>query len=164
VTYKARIFLGCTLLVIVLDQLSKYWVMAGMDLHQSIPVIEGLFNLTYVRNTGVAFGLFAGYPSVWRTTALVLVSGAAMIIILLFLRKVSGGERLWALGLGLVFGGAWGNVLDRIRFGYVVDFLDFHIGRWHWPAFNAADSAVTVGTFLLLIKILTEGRGRRHVP
>ena len=153
---KYLLFIVTVISVIALDQVSKHWIQADVEWHRSVTVIDGVFNLTHVRNTGVAFGMFSGGANPIRTVAFAGVSLIAMVIILLFFRKLGPEKRLWAIGLGLVFGGAWGNLIDRIRWGYVVDFLDFYWNSWHWPAFNVADASVTVGSILLLILILSE--------
>ncbi len=153
---KNLIFWGSVFCVILLDQATKAWVRAEMALHQSVPVIDGFFNLTYVRNTGVAFGMFAGRPGWGRTLLFAGISILAMWIILRFFKRLGPGEYLWVVGLALVFGGAWGNLIDRLWMGYVVDFLDVYWGSLHWPAFNVADSSVTVGSFTLLFRILRD--------
>ncbi|MBI4776240.1 MAG: signal peptidase II [Deltaproteobacteria bacterium] len=154
--FKTLLFIITVVGVIALDQVSKHWIQTDLEWRRSVTVIDGVFDLTHVRNTGVAFGLFSGSPNPMRTLAFAGISLIAMVVILLFFRKLGPEKRLWAVGLGLVFGGAWGNLIDRIRWGYVVDFLDFYWKGWHWPAFNIADASVTMGSILLLILILSE--------
>ncbi|RUM89944.1 MAG: signal peptidase II [Thermodesulfatator sp.] len=140
--------------VLVLDQLSKNLVISRFFLHESVPVIPGFFSLTYIRNTGAAFGILAGQEA-WRHIFFQTVSLLALgAIVYLFWTSRRDALALW--GASLVFGGAAGNLIDRIRFGYVVDFLDFFLGRYHWPAFNIADSAITIGAFVLAFKFLRE--------
>lgn len=142
-----RLGLLTTLLVFVLDQASK-WYASGMLANRSIPVLPGFFDLELVHNMGAAFGLFAELPPGWRSLILIGVALLATVLIVVLLRKTDRtGE---AIGLGLVLGGAWGNLFDRVRNGWVVDFIHLH---WHdlsWPVFNLADSAITVGVGLLL--------------
>ncbi len=139
---------GAAAVVIVLDQLSKWWVITRLMTPPRVIEITPYFNFVMWWNKGVTFGLFASSPGWgrWVMVALVLVITAVLVI---WLVKVN--DKLPALAIGLVIGGAVGNVIDRIRFAAVADFLDFHVGLWHWPAFNLADSAITIGVGLLLI-------------
>ncbi len=151
---KVAGFFIIAIVVFVLDQLSKNLVLANFSLNDSISVIPGFFNLTYVRNTGAAFGMLAGQES-WRHLFFQAVSILALgAIVYLFWTSRRDALALW--GASLVFGGAAGNLVDRIRFGYVIDFLDFFLGRYHWPAFNVADSSITIGACLLAVKFLRE--------
>ncbi|MBW1860403.1 MAG: signal peptidase II [Deltaproteobacteria bacterium] len=132
---------------------SFFLIAAGVVLLDQLP---GFFNLTYIRNTGGAFGLLAGEASRLRVGLFLAVSSAALGIIFYLYTKIPPGRKWLDAGLALTFGGALGNLIDRLRFGEVVDFLDFHIGTMHWPAFNVADSAISVGVgifcFYLLFK------------
>ena len=136
--------------IVVLDQLSKYLVDSSMTLYQSREIISGLLALTYVRNPGAAFGLLAGAPAWFRQPFFYLTSGAALVILGLFLRRLGEHERLARLALVAILGGALGNLIDRIRFGYVIDFVDVSWQGYHWPAFNVADSCITLGVIGLL--------------
>jgi len=142
--------------VVLLDQLTKGLITQKFLLHENLEVIPGFFNLTYVRNTGGAFGLLAGEASRLRTVLFLAASCAAVGIIFYLYTKIPLGRKWLDAGLALTFGGALGNLMDRLRFGEVVDFLDFHVGSMHWPAFNVADSAISVGIgvfcFYLLFK------------
>ncbi len=142
------------LVVIVLDQLTKQLVLARMDLHQSIPVVDGFFALTYVRNTGAAFGIFAGHDSTLRVPALLAVAGLALGILLWFVRTVPVDRKLVIAACGAVLGGAIGNMIDRAAYGEVIDFFDVYVGTWHWPAFNVADAAITCGVIALCLDAL----------
>jgi len=134
--------------VVSLDQISKSWVNSHLGLYETIPLI-GCLSLTHVRNTGSAFGLFAN-----QAFLLALVSIVGLVTILLFYRYLSKSNILGILALSLVFGGAVGNLIDRMRFGYVTDFIDVRLwGDFHWPTFNVADSAITVGSIVLVIFI-----------
>ena len=157
---KHVIFLITLLLVVGLDQISKMYVISVMTLHSSHPVIDGFFNITYVRNPGAAFGFLANAAPMFRSLFLIVVSAAAIVMILWFLAKNKSAGMFLTFALSLILGGAVGNLLDRIRFGIVVDFLDFYIASWHWPAFNVADSAISVGAVLLIVEMLRREKPR----
>lgn len=129
------------LLVLCGDQASKWLVRQSLQLGQSIPVLSPVLHLTYVQNTGAAFGMLRGHAPLF-----VLLSVAVAVWIVAELRKPDGHGRLTLLSLSLILGGALGNVIDRLRLGYVVDFIDLRV----WPVFNIADSAITIGVSLLL--------------
>lgn len=150
--------------VVGLDQATKAWVDAAFQLYESRPVVEGLFHLTYVRNPGAAFGLLAGWSAQWRQPFFVGITAVALGAILWILARLEAG-RPWTLAaLALVFGGAVGNLIDRIAWGEVIDFLDVFWRGYHWPAFNVADSAITVGMTILIADELFGGRSRRPTP
>jgi len=136
--------------IVVLDQLTKLIVHRTMALHQSIPIIDGLFNLTYVRNTGAAFGIFAGSAEIFRRPFLILVSILASAFIVSLLRRLANGQRELITALTFVLGGAIGNLIDRVFYGEVIDFLDVYWRSYHWPAFNIADSFITIGVGIAL--------------
>ncbi|HYG99238.1 MAG TPA: signal peptidase II [Terriglobales bacterium] len=143
-----------SLAVFVLDQFTKWLVAKDIPLHDTIAVIPGLFRLTHVQNRGAAFGLFDDSPSEWKIAVLVVVSVVALVVVTALLWKNGHVITATGIGLALVLGGAIGNLCDRLIAGYVVDFLDFYIGSYHWPAFNVADMAIVVGAFLLVGEIL----------
>lgn len=146
--------------IFALDQLIKAVVENGIPLYGSIPVIRGFFSITHVRNTGAAFGLFAGDIGPFRTLFFVTITIGAIILIFFVFRRIKGNRALAPLSLAMILAGAMGNLVDRIRWGYVIDFLDFYWREYHWPAFNIADSAITVGVFLLFIEnVLLHGEG-----
>lgn len=149
------------LAVVLLDQVTKLWVAASMRLHESIPVVPDFFNLTYVRNTGAAFSLFAGHDASYRVPFFIVVSLVAAGVILSLVRSTPASQKSALLGCALVLGGAVGNLIDRIAYGEVIDFLDVYWGDWHWPAFNVADSAITSGVVLLLFGGVFSGRRER---
>jgi signal peptidase II len=140
-------------LIVVVDHLSKWLVAQKIILHDSIDVVPGLFRLTHVQNQGAAFGLFSESPSEWKVAMLILFSVAALAVVSALLWKNGNSLNATAVALSLVFGGALGNLWDRVASGRVVDFLDFYVGSHHWPAFNIADSAIVVGALLLLSEI-----------
>ena len=151
-------FFVTILLVVGFDQASKLWILQNFELYDSTVIIPGLFNLTFLRNTGAAFGMFAGHPSWWRQLFFIGVAVVALVVILVFQRKLGRQNSLYTISLAFIGGGAVGNLIDRIRYGSVVDFLDVYIGRHHWPAFNVADSAITVGVCLFLLTQFQEER------
>ena len=155
---KHGVFFITLLLVVGLDQISKIYISSVMSLHASYPVIDGFFNITYVRNPGAAFGFLANATPMFRSLFLIIVSAAAIVMILYFLAKNRSAGILLTFALSLILGGAVGNLVDRIRFGNVVDFLDFYIASCHWPAFNVADSAISVGAVLLVVEMFRRKR------
>ena len=140
--------------VVLLDQVSKWYIDRTFELYESVPVIPSLFSITYLRNSGGAFGLFAAQPATLRVPFFLLISVAAVAVLLYFLRSVEPGQRLLLFGLSGILGGAIGNFIDRARAGEVIDFLDFHWQGHYWPAFNVADSFITTGTLILLFHSL----------
>lgn len=144
-------------LLVALDQLVKLYVHTQFRLGESTTVIPGFFNLTYVRNFGAAFGFLADSHPSFREMFFLAMPPVALVIILLILRGVRDDDTKQIVALSSIFGGAIGNYIDRLRFRYVIDFLDFHIGgRWSWPAFNIADSAIVGGVVLLLLLMFLE--------
>ncbi len=125
-----------------------------MVLHQTIPIIDGFFNLTYVRNTGAAFGIFAGSAEIFRRPFLILVSIIAIGFIFVMLKRLPEKGTGLITALAFILGGAAGNLIDRIVYGEVIDFLDFYWGSYHWPAFNLADSFITVGVAITLFILM----------
>ncbi len=142
------------LAVLVLDQVTKYWALQRLIPGISRPVLDSFFSLTLVMNPGLAFGMLGGMPAGWRWLVALLSIGALGILAMVGLRMLPGGGWLTPLALGMIFGGAVGNLIDRGRFGAVIDFLDFYWRGYHWPAFNVADSAITVGVALLALQML----------
>lgn len=137
------------LAVVLLDQATKEWVRGAFSLHESIPVIPGFFHLTYIRNTGAAWGMFSG-----QNLTLSLLAFAMLLVLVFFRRKIMPPGRLHRIALGLLCGGIVGNLFDRLRLDYVVDFLDFFVRGWHWPAFNIADSAICIGVAIYMLGTL----------
>jgi signal peptidase II len=138
--------------VLVLDQLTKYIVEARIRLHDVITVIPGFFNLTHVRNRGAAFGVLADLPEVWRSAFFITVTITAVAVIAMLIRKTH--ERLLVTAFSLIAGGAVGNVIDRVRYGEVVDFIQWYVKSYYWPSFNVADSAISIGVALLAVDML----------
>ena len=140
--------------VLILDRATKALIHAMFPLHSSYRVIDGFFDITYVRNTGVAFGIFSSTSAQWKAALLSLFTAAAVVMVVVYSMKSSAGNRLLQVALGLILGGALGNLYDRITYGYVIDFLEFYAGSYHWPTFNIADAAISTGVFLLALEII----------
>lgn len=143
--------------LVVLDQLSKYWISASFGYGEA-RAVTGFFNLVLMHNKGAAFSLLASAAG-WQRGFFIVIALVAIVVISVLLAR-HAGEKLFCVSLALILGGAGGNVLDRIALGYVVDFLDFHLAGWHWPAFNLADSAITVGAVLLVVDSFRPGAKR----
>jgi signal peptidase II len=141
--------------VVVVDQVTKAIVERSMGLHESIPLLP-VFSLTYVRNSGAAFGIFGAAPAGVRLPLFLLVTVAAAWALVSMLRHARSDQRVLVSALGGILGGAAGNAICRMRYGEVIDFLDAHWGDLHWPAFNVADSAITVGVIVVLLFSLRE--------
>ncbi len=153
---RYRILLGVAAAIFLLDQLSKFWVMAAIPFHTSIPVVPGFFDLVHIRNRGAAFGFLNRHDIEWQFWLFLAATLVAVGVIITLVRAARSDQCWLVTGLGLILGGATGNLLDRIRFRAVVDFLDFYLGRWHWPAFNVADMAICCGAALVCICLWRE--------
>jgi signal peptidase II len=140
--------------VLLLDRLAKWAVASNIKQHESVSVIPGFFCLTHVDNAGAAFGLFAESTAQWKIGALVSFSVIALMVVSALLWRHSHSLSTTTIGLSLILGGATGNLWDRMMSGHVVDFLDFYVGSYHWPAFNVADSAIVIGAILLVSEIV----------
>ncbi len=144
--------------VLALDQATKAWVLQALPGAPPLTVVPGFFDLVLSRNTGGVFGLFSGAPNAWRRLFFAAATAAALGLIAAFLRRWGRESRLLQVALSLVAGGAVGNLIDRLRFGSVVDFIDWHWRSHHWYTFNVADSAITCGALLLLLQSLLPQR------
>jgi signal peptidase II len=151
---KRTILLWPALAVLALDQVTKYLIATRFPLYETKPVISGLFNLVHIRNKGMAFGIGNRPGTDWGFLLLLGATIGATALLLFWFYRLKSEERGIAFPLALILGGAAGNLADRIRLGEVIDFLDFYIGSYHWPAFNVADSAITVGTLWLAGSLL----------
>jgi signal peptidase II len=163
---KSRFFFIAFALSLGLDQVTKTWVVQTLAFTDRIPVIDGFFYLTHVRNPGAAFSLFATAPAEFRVPFFIVTTLIAIVLIVSFYRKLSPGERLSALALGLILGGAVGNLLDRLLYGAVVDFLHLRLwGGYSWPDFNVADSSIVIGVALLVLELfVAEGESLSDPP
>jgi len=152
VTSLFAIFIA--LAVVGFDRATKLWVLAYLERGEAIHVVPGLLSIVHVRNPGAAFGLLAGSVSPWREIALVSVSIAAVLGFAWMLHRMPRHAVAERVATAAVIGGALGNLYDRVVYGEVVDFVDVYVGAWHWPAFNVADSAITIGITVLILQSL----------
>ncbi len=150
--------------IVALDQATKLWVDSTMALYETRPVIGGIFDLHYIRNPGAAFGFLSRSDAAYRIPFFLGVSTIAIGIILYLFHKLEESDVMVPLALSMVLGGAVGNLLDRIRIGSVIDFIYFHYKAFHWPAFNVADIAITVGVFLLILQMFFLDKQRSGDP
>lgn len=141
------------ILITLADQITKHFVRLDFNYGESRPVIDGLFNLTYVRNTGAAWGMLGGYTHVLTAISIVM-----LVLMIIFRRSFLNDTWQHRLALGLMAGGIIGNLMDRIRQGWVTDFFDFYIGSWHWPCFNIADAAICIGVGIYILTGFLEER------
>lgn len=155
--------IGLGFAILVLDQWTKAWIERVLPIGGVREVIPGFFNLTHIRNDGVAFGLFASHDGAWKVWLLAALALAAISLVVGLLRSTPADQPASLAALGLVLGGAVGNLLDRVMSGAVTDFLDFYRGSYHWHNFNVADAAISVGVGLLLLDSLILSRRRRPV-
>jgi signal peptidase II len=142
--------------VVALDQVAKVMVLDRLPLGVPVHLIDDLLSFTLVMNPGLAFGLLGTVPRAWRWMVAALSLVALAVLARVALRVLPAGGPIGRVAIGLIFGGAVGNLIDRARFGAVVDFVDVHWRGWHWPAFNVADSAITVGVALLALRLITD--------
>jgi signal peptidase II len=159
-TSKLHLLIWPSLGVFLLDRITKMAVLQKIDLYDSITVIPGLMNLVHVRNRGMAFGMMNRPDLSWSFYLLLAAGLTAVVLLIFWLIKLKEEEILIVPGLSLILGGAVGNLLDRILYREVIDFLDFYMGAYHWPAFNIADSAITVGTIWVVIFLLFQKNRR----
>lgn len=144
-------YFAVIIVAIVADQLTKTLVVNSLHLYESREIIPGFFNLVYVTNSGAAFSMLADMNSPWRHYFFLCIGSAALVGLSVAYWKLRDVNRLYSWSLALIAGGAAGNLIDRVRFGSVIDFLDFYVGNYHWPAFNIADSAICIGAGLFLL-------------
>ena len=148
--------------VIFLDRVTKAAVVQSFQLGQGVPVFPGFFDIVFVLNPGAAFGFLASLSDQIRNPFFIFISLLAVILIVFYHTRYLRSHRLVSIALGLVLGGALGNLIDRLYYGMVVDFLDVHIGPYHWPAFNVADSAISVGVGLMILDMLLDWQRERR--
>lgn len=145
------------ILVVLLDQITKYMVTVSIGIYEKITIINGFFNLVHVRNRGMAFGLLNRSETGLPYYILVIATLMAIVLLLFWFTRLKQEEKGISIGLSLIIGGATGNLIDRLRLTEVIDFLDFHVGSHHWPSFNLADSCITIGTIWVVTYILFFG-------
>jgi signal peptidase II len=143
---SVRLVYVVAFMVVVFDQLAKLWVRRNFALNSVRPVVDGVFNLTFIRNDGAAFGVLRG-----NNLFFIVLSLLAVAVIIALGGRYGRSTVIVKLGVGLILGGAGGNLIDRFLHGHVIDFLDFYVGSWHWPAFNLADSSICTGVALLVL-------------
>ena len=148
------LFIGLALIVALIDQVSKWLALSHVAPHQILSVIPGFFHIVLVKNRGMAFGILNQTKPGFASIFLLATTIAAIGVIIFFFFWAKRNHRWLTSGLSLILGGAMGNLIDRIQLGYVIDFLDFFLADYHWPAFNMADSAVTVGTCWILFNVI----------
>jgi signal peptidase II len=154
---RDHFFIWPAAVVFLLDQISKLAILGFFEQHASFRVVPGFFNIVLVRNRGMAFGIMNRQQGHFGSYLLILTTIAAIVLLIYWARR-QGKERGKILfGLGLILGGAVGNLVDRVRLGSVTDFLDFYLGRYHWPAFNLADAAITIGAIWVALQLLRSG-------
>jgi signal peptidase II len=151
---KYRLALTISACVLLFDQITKVIIDRGMALYQSLEIVPNFVHITYVRNTGAAFGFLAGSHSNLRIIFFVAISTIAIVCIFYLLKNIRSDLTAFIVSLSLILGGALGNFVDRLRMGEVIDFIDIHWYQTHWPAFNVADSAITIGVVLLFLQML----------
>lgn len=155
---KYLLLFGISVAVIIVDQWTKYLVYTRFTLGEMLPILRSFFALTYIQNRGAAFGLLHRAPSYFRDPFFIVVPVVALFVISFVYIRLDPKDKLTASALSLIVGGAVGNLVDRLRFGFVVDFLDFHWKEfYHWPAFNAADSCIVVGVILIFVQSFRQG-------
>jgi signal peptidase II len=158
VTARRPLLLWIVALVVILDQMVKAAVRPRLELFESITVIPGFFSLTRVHNTGASFGLLNGVDFPFKAVLLAMLQTTALVGLTVYVAMLAPEQRLTRAGLSFVIGGAIGNLIDRIRYGYVLDFFDFYSGGWHFWAFNVADAAINIGVALMILDMLGAGR------
>ncbi len=144
---------------LVIDQFTKLYIAGSMYLYQSVPVIDGFFNIFYIRNKGAAFSFLS--QASWRLPFFIAISSIAALVIIVAFSKLRDDQKMAQVSLAMIFSGAVGNLIDRIRLGEVIDFLDVYWQNHHWPAFNVADSCICVGVALLALDMLREEKRRK---
>ena len=155
---------GAAVMVFLLDRVTKWLIETHVSFVDTFRVIPGFFDIVHSQNRGVAFGIFNDSSSEFRTLLLVLFSAGAVLLVGWIVWNADRLDRVSLAGFTLILGGAAGNVFDRIMWGRVTDFLEFYVGEYHWPTFNVADSAIVIGSALLLIDVLRPKRQAANVP
>jgi len=151
--YLKKKFLLISSLIIIADQISKFLIKSNLNLYEKINIINGFFQIKYIRNSGAVWGLFSNSPNSLIPKLITLLSIIALIIVLFYFLKIESSCILELTSLSLIMGGALGNLVDRVTQGSVVDFLEFYIGKYHWPTFNVADFFISTGVILLIFSL-----------
>ena len=145
-------WLWLSVVVVILDQLTKLWIDSNMTLYERLPLIDGFFDLTLAYNPGAAFSFLADAGG-WQRWFFTILSTVVTLILVVWLKRLQAHEKITAVALALIIGGAIGNLIDRIAYGHVIDFLLVYYQQWSWPAFNVADSAISIGVILMLLAL-----------
>ena len=161
---KYLILLATVAVAVLFDFITKAYIDSNMSLHESVVVIGGLLNITYVRNPGAAFSFLATASPGFRSVFFLSVTILSIVLVLYYIAKSKTEEPLMIFALSLILSGALGNFIDRVRIGEVIDFIDVHLGAYHWPAFNVADSAITVGACIMLFALFKRPKEHDHSP
>jgi signal peptidase II len=161
---KYLILLATVAAAVLLDYVTKVYIDSNMFLHESIVVIGGFLNITYIRNPGAAFSFLASASPGFRSVFFLTVTILAIVLVLYYIARSKTHEPVMIFALSLILSGALGNFIDRVRLGEVIDFIDVHLGAYHWPAFNVADSAITVGAFIMLFALFKRPKGHDRSP
>jgi signal peptidase II len=155
-------FLLVVVIVLILDRSTKWLIDSRLALNKTLPLVDGLLNITYVRNTGVAFGILDPVHSSMKSTILSILTIGAIAAVVVYCLRTPTSQTLLQIALSLVLGGALGNLFDRVRYGYVIDFIEAYYRNYRWPAFNVADSAITTGVALLAIELFRKDPRENH--
>lgn len=151
---KKYLFVLIVFGITFLDQITKVYIERTIGLYQNIEVIENIFSITHIRNKGVAFGLLSNNDSIFALSFFIIATLLAMTAIIFLYKNLPERKYIPQIGLSMIFAGAVGNLIDRIRLGEVIDFLDFHWYEYHWPSFNLADSSITVGVIIFILTLM----------
>ena len=154
-------WLFLSLVVVVVDQLTKLWIDSNLLLHSRMPVIDGLFDLTLAYNPGAAFSFLADAGG-WQRWFFTILASVVTLVLILWLKRLPAHEKINAVALALIIGGAVGNLIDRIAHGHVIDFLLFYYQQWFFPAFNVSDSAISIGVVLILLSLFHSPPSRQE--
>ena len=151
-----RIFIFSAIIVTIIDQITKVWITAEFILYEVKTIIPGFFNIIHIRNKGMAFGIFSKSENIIPFYIITGISIILIIVLTYWFISENPDSSVMKIGGGFILGGATGNLIDRIRLGEVIDFLDFYMKTWHWPAFNVADAAINIGVSIIIISVYKE--------
>lgn len=154
-------YLPLSVLVLLADQASKLWAYARLRLGSELQIVDGFFKLSYAENPGIAFGIFAEADTALKTWGLAGVSLLAIGLVFYFLTRTPSGKVIISVALAVLLGGIVGNLVDRVRLGVVIDFIEVYVGDYHWPTFNIADAAICIGAALLSLDMVRDSSGRQ---
>jgi len=159
---RLSLFISLILVIILVDQVTKSWIVSNFFVNETKPIIEGFFSFTYVRNPGAAFGFLANVGDMIRKPLIFVVPVLACFLLIFFIKQVWRKNLILEIAYSMIFAGAVGNLIDRFTLNYVIDFLDFYYGSYHFPAFNVADSSISVAAGLLVLDLIIVSIKKRH--